>query len=357
MISLQTIGAVKSKFKKKADPFEMKKHESKIIIKEEFKEGLYRIEESSHILIIFGFHLSEGYDLKHKNYFGELKGVFAARSPRRPSPLGTTVVSLIDRKDTVLTVQGLDALDETPVYDIKPHHPDFTAVNLSLPRLWINSLVKTDTIDELLSFAGILHGHYCPGLALGVKASVTAMKCIQELNNDGMENLTAITETNSCFADGIQIITGCTFGNNALVYRDIGKTALTLCRRGDKKGIRVCVRPDFFELLGKKYPEFVRLFDLVIKQRAGTNEDLAAFKTEGRKASFGVSAMSDDDLFRVSEVPAAFLPFAPITESLICPECAESFMASKAVGNGLCRSCAGEILPRLDGSGICCSEN
>ena len=79
MITLQTIGFIKSKFKEKTDPFEMQKHESEIIIENDFRDGLYKIEESSHLLVLFGFHLSTGYDLKHKNYFGwcPIRNLFA----------------------------------------------------------------------------------------------------------------------------------------------------------------------------------------------------------------------------------------------------------------------------------------
>ena len=84
MITLTEIGKVKSNFKEKADPFETRKYESRIILKPEYTEGLYRLSESTHIQIVFGFHLSEGFSLKHSVYSGEVKGVFASRSPNRP---------------------------------------------------------------------------------------------------------------------------------------------------------------------------------------------------------------------------------------------------------------------------------
>ncbi|MEM2924481.1 MAG: FmdE family protein [Methanocellales archaeon] len=74
-----------------------------------------------------------------------------------------------------------------------------------------------------------------------------------------MEEVLAIVETNNCFSDGIQFVTGCTFGNNALIYRDYGKIAMTFWRR-DGKGIRIAVRPDINELLKKRYPELRQLF-------------------------------------------------------------------------------------------------
>ena len=122
-MNMTEIGIVKSRFKKPADPFEMQKEESRIEIHPEYANGLLRIEECDLIQVIFGFHLSKGYELQHNNYFGEFKGVFAACSPRRPSPLGLTTVKLLSVEDNILRVKGLDAVDGTPVFDIKPFVP------------------------------------------------------------------------------------------------------------------------------------------------------------------------------------------------------------------------------------------
>ncbi|MFW6269760.1 MAG: tRNA (N6-threonylcarbamoyladenosine(37)-N6)-methyltransferase TrmO [Bacillota bacterium] len=121
MIKVENIGVVKSKFKEPAPPDEMRQYESTIEIKPEYEEGLYRIEESDYLVVIFNFHLSEGYNLKSERRFGEIKGVFASRSPHRPSPLGVTTVKLLAREKGQLRVKGLDAVDGTPVVDIKPY--------------------------------------------------------------------------------------------------------------------------------------------------------------------------------------------------------------------------------------------
>ncbi|MFW5788064.1 MAG: tRNA (N6-threonylcarbamoyladenosine(37)-N6)-methyltransferase TrmO, partial [Halanaerobiales bacterium] len=104
-----------------APPDEMRQYESTIEIKPEYEEGLYKIEESDFIVVIFNFHLSESYNLKSERRFGEIKGVFASRSPHRPSPLGVTTVKLLAREKGQLRVKGLDAVDGTPVVDIKPY--------------------------------------------------------------------------------------------------------------------------------------------------------------------------------------------------------------------------------------------
>jgi tRNA (adenine37-N6)-methyltransferase len=85
--------------------------------------GLDDIEGFSHLILVWVFHRSEGYDLvaTPPTDGGRPHGVFATRSPRRPNPLGLTVVRLLGREGSRLHVGGVDMLDGTPVLDIKPY--------------------------------------------------------------------------------------------------------------------------------------------------------------------------------------------------------------------------------------------
>ncbi len=95
---------------------------SKIILKKELAEGLYRVEELEKLYILFYFSKSKGYQLIHRRHYdGEMSGVFASRSPYRPNGIGLTIVELIKVEDNVLYVKGLDAINGTPVLDIKPY--------------------------------------------------------------------------------------------------------------------------------------------------------------------------------------------------------------------------------------------
>ncbi len=95
---------------------------SKIVLKEEFMDGLYRIEDFEKLYILFYFSKSKGYELIHRRrYDGKISGVFASRSPHRPNGIGLTVVELLKVEDKVLHVKGLDAINGTPVLDIKPY--------------------------------------------------------------------------------------------------------------------------------------------------------------------------------------------------------------------------------------------
>jgi len=115
------IGIVRSKFKKHVDTLEMRKHESQIIISEEYKEGLEEIEKNKYLQIIYKFHLcNEDNKLRDISYAGSLTGIFASRSIKRPNNIGLTTVKLVKRYGKILKVTGLDALDGSPVLDIKP---------------------------------------------------------------------------------------------------------------------------------------------------------------------------------------------------------------------------------------------
>jgi tRNA-Thr(GGU) m(6)t(6)A37 methyltransferase TsaA len=88
----------------------------------EFAAGLQDIEGFSHLIIVWVFHRSEGYELVGKTPADDNPhGVFATHSPRRPNPIGITVVELVRREGNELHLRGIDMLDGTPVLDIKPN--------------------------------------------------------------------------------------------------------------------------------------------------------------------------------------------------------------------------------------------
>lgn len=114
------------------------KHEAEGVIEvlPEFEAGLADVEGFSHLFIIWVFDKSDGYEL-----FGvpptddRPHGVFATRSPRRPNPLGLTVVEVIRREGRFLHVRGVDMLEGTPVLDIKPYLTSVPAEKLR--RGWL----------------------------------------------------------------------------------------------------------------------------------------------------------------------------------------------------------------------------
>lgn len=92
-----------------------------IEVDETYKEGLFKIDLYKELLILFYFdRTKEDFPLKVHTRSGEYRGVFASHSPNRPSLIGLTRVNLLECKDNKLWVTGLDALNNTPVLDIKP---------------------------------------------------------------------------------------------------------------------------------------------------------------------------------------------------------------------------------------------
>ena len=88
----------------------------------QFERGLSDIEGFSHLFVIWVFDRAEGFDLLGTPPSDDRPhGVFATRSPRRPNPIGLTVVELLRRDGLKLHVRGVDMLDGTPILDIKPY--------------------------------------------------------------------------------------------------------------------------------------------------------------------------------------------------------------------------------------------
>jgi tRNA-Thr(GGU) m(6)t(6)A37 methyltransferase TsaA len=140
MEAMQPIGYVRSPY---ADTGEVPKglgakHEAEGIleIRPELESGLTDIEGFSHLYVIWTFDRSQGFELVGQPPTDDRPhGVFATRSPRRPNPLGLTVVELLSREGARLRVRGVDMLDGTPILDIKPYLSNIP--NERLRRGWL----------------------------------------------------------------------------------------------------------------------------------------------------------------------------------------------------------------------------
>lgn len=126
MFTMRPIGYVRSPFENTGEvPKGLgAKHEAEgtLEILPEFEAGLQDVEGFSHLFVIWVFDRSEGYELVGRPPTDDRPhGVFATRSPRRPNPIGLTVVELIGRSGNRLNVRGVDMLDGTAILDIKPY--------------------------------------------------------------------------------------------------------------------------------------------------------------------------------------------------------------------------------------------
>jgi tRNA-Thr(GGU) m(6)t(6)A37 methyltransferase TsaA len=130
IVSYKPIGVIHSPFRDvKGMPIQAAGAEGvvgTVEIEPEYAAGLKDIEGFSHIILIYHFHLSEGYSLEVKPFLDdELHGVFATRAPARPNAIGISVVRLVNVQGRVIQVADVDIVDGTPLLDLKPYVPEF----------------------------------------------------------------------------------------------------------------------------------------------------------------------------------------------------------------------------------------
>jgi tRNA-Thr(GGU) m(6)t(6)A37 methyltransferase TsaA len=95
---------------------------------EEYRAGLKDLDGFSHIILLYHFHHSRGYRTHVVPFLdSQPRGVFATRAPRRPNPIGLSVVRLNRIEGGVVHIENVDILDGTPLIDIKPYVPEFDA--------------------------------------------------------------------------------------------------------------------------------------------------------------------------------------------------------------------------------------
>ncbi len=220
------------------------------------------------------------------------------------------------------------------------------------PRHEIQRAIEAGDLPALLKMSALLHGHFCPFLAIGVKASVRAVKELG-VSSTGMEEVVAIIETNNCFSDGVQFVTGCSFGNNALIYRDYGKTAFTLARRNGQ-ALRVSVKIDS-GFLQRHDPEAAEMFQKVVVERAGTEADQRSLGELWKRAGFRMLDIRDEEQFDVNPVTVDVPAYARIFASVKCARCGESVMEPRARimdGKSVCIPCSGQDYYQLAGNGM-----
>lgn len=141
MFTPQAIGHIKTPYQntKEIPKGPGAKHDAEGVLEilPQFAAGLMDIDGFSHLFVVWCFDRSEGFELVGKPPVDDRPhGVFATRSPRRPNPIGLTVVELIRREDARLHVHGVDMLDGTPILDIKPYLSSIPAEKLR--RGWVD---------------------------------------------------------------------------------------------------------------------------------------------------------------------------------------------------------------------------
>lgn len=145
-MTLKPIGFVRNQVEQTPKPgYDWRGIVSDIVVNSSLSEALDNLDEFSHIIVLYWMHQTAiGQPPTKVHPMGKkalpLVGLFASRSPYRPNPIGKATVRLLERQGDILKVEGLDAIDGTPVVDIKPYIPGYDSVtNARVPR-WITSL-------------------------------------------------------------------------------------------------------------------------------------------------------------------------------------------------------------------------
>lgn len=146
-IEYQPIGVIHSPFKElegmPIQPAGASGIKGTIEVFPDYKMGLKDLDGFSHIILLYHFHRSTGFKLRVIPFMDTKKrGVFATRAPRRPNPIGLSVVRLVSIEGTILQVEDVDILDGTPLLDIKPYVPEFDEP-MSVRTGWLEEVRKT----------------------------------------------------------------------------------------------------------------------------------------------------------------------------------------------------------------------
>jgi formylmethanofuran dehydrogenase subunit E len=185
------------------------------------------------------------------------------------------------------------------------------------------------------------HGHKCPAMPMGLRLSLAAMEALGVEQRAGAGELVALVELDSdhcatCFADGVQVATGCTFGKGNIQKLGYGKWGLTLIDRKQNKAVRVAPRAEV--MAETKKTEFIA------QRKAGIPPTMIPDEISQPLVE-RVMNMPGEQLYKISEVFDYTWKAAPHTfESVVCEECGEMVVERNArieAGRVLCIPCAG----------------
>jgi formylmethanofuran dehydrogenase subunit E len=178
--------------------------------------------------------------------------------------------------------------------------------------------INEQRIKDTTSF----HGHWCPGLAIGIRAAEWALK---EMGRSADEEIVAVVETDMCGVDAIQYLTGCTFGKGNLIHKDYGKNAFTFYRRRDGKAMRLVLRPTIYGDTG-------RLMRDLNQKMMGPGLSKEEEKTWKETRAAICRRIMESDVAEVFDfkVPESPVPKkARILSSLTCERCGEQVMETR----------------------------
>ncbi len=197
-------------------------------------------------------------------------------------------------------------------------------------------MISRERIEQVIHF----HGHFCPGLATGIRVAEVALAEVGRASQD--EEIVAVVETKNCAVDAIQFLIGCTLGKGNLIVQDYGRNRFTFTRRSDGHAVRISAKPGGKPLTGEETA-------LVERARSGQADaqEQRRYVELWQARGEAVLVAPLDELFTV-EVLADYAPplKAVIEPSLTCTHCGLGVLASKTReidGQVICDACWEEL--------------
>jgi formylmethanofuran dehydrogenase subunit E len=183
--------------------------------------------------------------------------------------------------------------------------------------------MSTDRIDEQqIKQTTNFHGHWCPGLAIGIRAAEWALK---EMGKAPDEEIVAVVETDMCGVDAIQYLTGCTFGKGNLIHKDYGKNAFTFYRRSDGKAARLVTRPSVYGEAGPLLGQLHRKMEA----EGLSEEEEKTWKQTRAEISRRIMESDLTEVFDFKAPESQVPKKARILASLTCESCGEPVMETR----------------------------
>jgi formylmethanofuran dehydrogenase subunit E len=180
------------------------------------------------------------------------------------------------------------------------------------------------------------HGHVCPGTAIGYRVAEIAIRELGSFRATDEEFL-AIIENDSCSADAIQVVTGCTFGKGNLIFKDHGKHVYTFINRNTGDALRLSLKNSINEM----YPEYAKIREKVFSLSA-SEEEILEFEKQTDEVSQKILNAPAHDLFKIEHVEIEIPEEARIFQSVKCAKCGELVAEHRArveKGNFVCIPC------------------
>jgi formylmethanofuran dehydrogenase subunit E len=174
-------------------------------------------------------------------------------------------------------------------------------------------------LEDIVEF----HGHICPGLVLGYRVSVLALREIGERAED--EEMVAIVENNSCAVDAVQVMTGCTFGKGNLIFRDYGKQVYTFIKRPSGEGLRISITWES----PRETEEEKKMWERYMSGDRSDEVIKAVHDRKSRKID-AIMHAREEDLFRITKGKMDIPEEAEIYPSIRCALCGDKVMEPRA---------------------------